>query len=107
MTRLYSYIRRYWHRYIFGILCTIATAVLLTIIPRLSGEAINAINRGDYPRLAYLIKLMIVVAVATGTARYFSRVVIFNCGRDVEYELRNDLFAHLSALDQVFYQRLK
>src|ERR1700682_4037162 len=107
MQRLFAYIRRYWHRYIFGILCTIATAVLLTIIPRLSGEAINAINRGDYPRLVYLIKLMIVVAFAVGTTRWFSRFVIFNCGRDVEYDLRNDLFTHLSGLDQVFYQRLK
>src|SRR6266851_4061866 len=107
MTRLYAYIRRYWHRYIFGILCTIATAVLLTIIPRLSGEAINAINRGDYPHLVYLTKLMIVVAFAVGTTRWFSRFVIFNCGRDVEYDLRNDLFTHLSGLDQVFYQRLK
>jgi ATP-binding cassette, subfamily B, multidrug efflux pump len=107
MTRLYTYIRRYWHRYIFGILCTIATAVLLTIIPRLSGEAINSINRGDYSRLLHLTELMAVVAVAMGAARYFSRVVIFNCGRDVEYDLRNDLFAHLCGLDQVFYQRLK
>ena len=54
MQRLFAYIRRYWLRYIFGILCTIATAVLLTIIPRLSGEATNAINHGDYPRLVHL-----------------------------------------------------
>ncbi len=107
MARLLTYVRRYWHRYAFGILCTIATAILLTIIPRLSGEAINAINRGDYPRLVYLTKLMIVVALAMGVARWFSRFVIFNCGRDIEYDLRNDLFAHLSDLDQVFYQRIK
>ena len=42
-----------------------------------------------------------------GAARWFSRVVIFNCGRNVEYDLRNDLFAHLCNLDQVFYQRIK
>jgi len=107
MQRLFAYIRRYWLRYIFGILCTIATAVLLTIIPRLSGEATNAINHGDYPRLVALTQLMIVVAIAMGAARWFSRVVIFNCGRDVEYDLRNDLFAHLCNLDQVFYQRIK
>ncbi len=107
MTRLLGYIRRYWHRYLFGILCTIATAVLLTIIPRLSGEAVNSINRGDYPRLVRLIEIMIVVALAMGVARWFSRFVIFNCGRDIEYDLRNDLFAHLCSLDQVFYQRLK
>ena len=107
MARLFTYVRRYWHRYTFGILCTIATAILLTIIPRLSGEAINAINHGDYARLTYLAKWMIAVAFAMGFARWFSRFVIFNCGRDIEYDLRNDLFAHLCGLDQVFYQRLK
>jgi ATP-binding cassette, subfamily B, multidrug efflux pump len=107
MQRLFSYIRRYWHRYIFGILCTIATAVLLTVIPRLSGEATNAINRGDYSRLVRLTEEMIAVAIAMGAARWFSRFVIFNCGRNVEYDLRNDLFTHLCNLDQVFYQRIK
>ena len=42
-----------------------------------------------------------------GVARWFSRFVIFNCGRDIEYDLRKDLFAHLAGLDQVFYQRIK
>src|SRR6476659_5058351 len=107
MARLYTYVRRYWHRYSFGIFCTIATAVLLTIIPRLSGEAVNAINRGDYARLGALAKWMVAAALAMGVARWYSRFVIFNCGRDIEYDLRNDLFAHLLGLDQVFYQRLK
>jgi ATP-binding cassette, subfamily B, multidrug efflux pump len=107
MQRLFAYIRRYWHRYIFGILCTIATAVLLTIIPRLSGKATDAINRGDYARLDHLIVLMVLAAIGMGVARWFSRFVIFNCGRDIEYNLRKDLFEHLSGLDQVFYQRIK
>jgi ATP-binding cassette subfamily B multidrug efflux pump len=107
MQRLFAYIRRYWHRYLFGILCTIATAVLLTIIPRLSGKATDAINRSDYARLDRLIQLMVVAAIGMGVARWFSRFVIFNCGRDIEYNLRKDLFEHLSGLDQVFYQRIK
>ncbi len=42
-----------------------------------------------------------------GVARWFSRFVIFNTGRDVEYELRNDLFEHLVTLRPDFYQRLR
>ena len=37
--------------------------------------------------------------------RTFSRFVIFNVGRDVEYDLRNDLFAHLERLPLGFYQQ--
>ncbi|MBF6560460.1 MAG: ABC transporter ATP-binding protein [Candidatus Binataceae bacterium] len=107
MRRLFIYIRRYWLRYAFGIFCTIATATLLTLIPRLSGAATNAVERGDYAHLVRLIQFMIVTALAMGVMRWFSRFVIFNCGRDIEYNLRNDLFAHLSILDQNFYQRIR
>jgi len=107
MRRLFTYIRRYWLRYAFGIFCTIATATLLTLIPRLSGAATNAVERGDYAHLVRLIQFMIVTALAMGVMRWFSRFVIFNCGRDIEYSLRNDLFAHLSTLDQNFYQRIR
>jgi ATP-binding cassette, subfamily B, multidrug efflux pump len=107
MKRLRSYIRRYWHRYAFGIFCTIITATLLTLIPRLSGMAINAIQHGDYARLEHLTFLMIGAALLMGAARWFSRFVIFNCGRDIEYDLRNDLFAWLERLSPDFYERIK
>lgn len=107
MKRLFGYIRRYWMRYAFGSACTIATAILLTFIPRLSGQAVNAITRGDHSTLVRLTEEMIAAALLMGVARWFSRFVIFNCGRDVEYNLRNDLFAHLCRLDSGFYQRIK
>jgi ATP-binding cassette, subfamily B, multidrug efflux pump len=107
MKRLRSYIRRYWHRYSFGIFCTIVTATLLTLIPRLSGMAVNSIQHGNYARLERLTFMMIGAALFMGAARWFSRFVIFNCGRDIEYDLRNDLFAHLEHLGPDFYERLK
>jgi ATP-binding cassette subfamily B multidrug efflux pump len=107
MKRLFGYIRRYWMRYAFGSACTVATAILLTFIPRLSGQAVNAITRGDHSALVRLTEEMIAAALLMGVARWFSRFVIFNCGRDVEYNLRNDLFAHLCRLDAGFYQRIK
>jgi ATP-binding cassette, subfamily B, multidrug efflux pump len=38
-------------------------------------------------------------------ARTYSRFVIFNVGRDIEYDLRNDLFRHLETLPLGFYQQ--
>ncbi|MBE3604251.1 ATP-binding cassette domain-containing protein, partial [bacterium] len=107
MKRLFGYIRRYWMRYAFGSACTVATAILLTFIPRLSGQAVNAITRGDHSALVRLTEEMIAAALLMGVARWFSRFVIFNCGRDIEYNLRNDLFSHLCRLDSGFYQRIK
>ena len=37
--------------------------------------------------------------------RTWSRIFIFDAGRNVEYRLRRDLFAHLTRLDPAFYRR--
>ncbi|MBF6567761.1 MAG: ABC transporter ATP-binding protein [Candidatus Binataceae bacterium] len=107
MKRLLRYIGRYWHRYLFGVFCTLATAVLGMTIPYLVREAINAIQADRPAQLAFIVKLICAAAILGGTARWFSRFVIFNCGRDIEYNLRNDLFAHLVKLGPGFYERLK
>jgi ATP-binding cassette subfamily B multidrug efflux pump len=84
----------------------LATASLAMLVPYLLKHAIDAIQRGDRSDLvARYALLIVVVAVVQGVARTFSRALIFNVGRDVEYELRNDLFAHLLTLPVDFYQR--
>jgi ATP-binding cassette subfamily B protein len=49
--------------------------------------------------------LIIVFAVLQALIRTWSRILIFNAGRNVEYGLRRDLFAHLTTLDAAFYRR--
>lgn len=107
MRRLFRYIGRYWHRYAFGIFCTLVTAGLGMTIPYLVRDAINAIQAHQLEQLAFIVKLICAAAILGGVARWFSRFVIFNCGRDIEYNLRNDLFAHLVKLGPDFYERLK
>src|SRR5262249_45657231 len=48
--------------------------------------------------------LAAVVAVRAAL-RFVSRTQIFNAAREVEYEIRNDLFAHLQRLPQSFFFR--
>jgi len=43
------------------------------------------------------------VGVLGGLLRYYSRVLVFNAAREIEYEVRNDLFAHLQRLPQSFF----
>src|SRR5271154_3604021 len=107
MRRLFSYARRYWLRYVFGILCTFANATLAMIIPLFIRDAINATGKHQPDLVAHYAGLMILFALMLGTVRWFSRFVIFNVGRDVEYDLRNDLFRHLSTLGTDFYMKYK
>jgi ATP-binding cassette subfamily B protein len=107
MGRLRVYLRRHWHRYAFGILFTIAASALAMVIPYLIGAAVNAVEAGHPERVGWLAAAMCATAAAAAATRWLSRFTIFNTGRDIEYEFRNDLFAHLTTLGPSFYERIK
>jgi len=105
MGRLWHYLRRYWRRYLIGGLCLLATATLVMWIPWWTREVVRIIEQGGSMReVTYYAVLIVVAALLQGVVRTFSRALIFNAGRDVEYDLRNDLFAHLEKLPLSFYQ---
>lgn len=111
MRRLWSYLARYRARYVAGCLCLFLTASLAMAIPFLLKRAVDSISAGSGDDLAagartagFYAMLVIGIAIVQGVARTFSRFVIFNVGRDVEYDLRNDLFRHLERLPGQFYQ---
>ncbi len=106
MGRIWQYAGRYWRRYLFGGLCLLGTATLVMWIPWWIREAVRVVeNGGALGDVAYYAVLIIVSAVAQGFVRTYSRALIFNAGRNVEYDLRNDLFAHLEKLPLSFYQK--
>src|SRR5579863_186620 len=107
MKRLFAYIRRYRTWYAAAVCCTLVFAVLQMVIPVLVRDAIAAAQRGQSGQLAHFAELLIAVAIPMGAARCLSRTITFNTGRDIEYGLRNDLFAHLARLGPDFYERLK
>jgi ATP-binding cassette subfamily B multidrug efflux pump len=94
---------------VVGTLCLFATASMVMVIPYLTRRAIDSIG-GDGPREEILANVgtfaaaIVGLALAQGAVRTISRTLIFNTGRDIEYEIRNDLFHHLETLPQSFYQ---
>ena len=105
MGRMSRYVWRYRRRYLLGGLCLLGTATLVMWIPWWIREAVRIIEHGGaMADVTYYAVLIIVAAVLQGFVRTYSRALIFNAGRDVEYDLRNDLFAHLEKLPLSFYQ---
>ena len=121
MKRLFRYCRRYWNWYAFGMVATLIASACGMTVSYLSGAAINTIQShhaqtfGAFARmgipaqetLGRIVAMMMTVAIIGGTARWISRFTIFNTGRDIEYDLRNDLFEHLTLLGPDFYERNK
>jgi len=104
MGRLWVYMRRYRGRYVFGLTCLLVTGTMAMAVPYLLKRAVDAIAAGRPPSVAATMALgIITIALVQALARTFSRFVIFNVGRDIEYDLRNDLFAHLERLPLSYY----
>ncbi len=75
-------------------------------IPWLLKHAVEGIEHGrPLSEIARTILLIIGIAAVQCVVRAFSRFLIFNVGRDIEYQLRNELFAHLQTLSLSYYQR--
>ncbi|HEY2988103.1 MAG TPA: ABC transporter ATP-binding protein [Candidatus Binatia bacterium] len=104
MGRLKGYLLRYWRRYLFGSVCLLATVTLVMWIPWWMREAVRIMEHGgSLADVRYYALLIGIAGTAQGFIRTFSRALIFNAGRDIEYDLRNDLFAHLQKLPISFY----
>ncbi len=105
MGRIFSYLRRYRGQYALGGLCLLGTTTLVMWIPWWIREAVRIIEHGgSINDVKYYALLILAAALAQGVVRTYSRALIFNAGRNVEYDLRNDLFAHLQKLPPAFYQ---
>jgi ATP-binding cassette, subfamily B, multidrug efflux pump len=106
MRRLFAYMARYRARYAFGLACLVATATFAMAIPYLLKKAVEVVEKDrTLDGLGVYVVGVIALAILQGIVRTFSRFVIFNVGRDIEYDLRNDLFAHLEKLSPSYYHR--
>ncbi len=103
--RLIEYLWKYRRRYLLGGLCLVATTSLLMVVPWWVRGAIDVIERGDPDsELGGYVLLIALAAAGGGLLRGVSRSIVFNAGRSVEYDIRNDLFAHLEKLPLGYYQ---
>ena len=96
-------------RFVLGCLCLVGTNAFSLAIPWLLKQAIDAM-RALSPTVAHGIVvrdavLIIVFAVLQALIRTWSRIFIFDAGRNIEYGLRRDLFGHLTGLDPGFFRR--
>lgn len=107
LRRLSVYLKRNWGYYALWYLVILFYSGALNTLPLAVGWAINGLIDDGVPRSEVMERCWVIVglAAAGGCLRFFSRQLVFNAAREVEYEIRNDLFAHLQKLPQSFYFR--
>ncbi|HKF45711.1 MAG TPA: ABC transporter ATP-binding protein [Terracidiphilus sp.] len=105
---LFSYMRRYRWGYAWGTFACILTNAIWVQFPRVLDRAIKGLEKGTTFQHIFLLSLLLVaIALGKGIFLYIQRWVLIGISRDIEFDLRNDLFIGLERQDTGFYQRYR
>ena len=116
---LKPYLARYRNRYVAGFLTLVVTQAVGVVVPLIIKAGIDTLAAVE-PRgrllihglgtaaltrshLLLLAGLLLGVALTKAVFQFWMRWILIGISRDVEYDLRNDLFAHLMRLSPRYY----
>ena len=100
------YLRPYWRSLVIGAVLLVITNVLDKAVPYFLQQAIDNLSANATGSLRFFALMAMLTAGLMWVFRTSSRIWVFNVGRSVEYDLRNELLAHLQRLDEGFYRGL-
>jgi ATP-binding cassette subfamily B protein len=90
---------------VLGLACILAATGLSLASPWVLKYVVDGLTTGvDRARLGVYALAVVGLAVADGLFRYLMRSYVIGASRQIEYDLRNDFFAHMERLPQAYFQ---
>ncbi|MGA2855526.1 MAG: ABC transporter ATP-binding protein [Candidatus Sulfotelmatobacter sp.] len=102
---LLPYLKRYRWGYVAGTVCVLLTNGILVLLPLVIGRAFNDLSLRIYSHMLLYAGLLLAIAVGKGIFQFLTRWIVIGISRDIEFDLRNDLFEKLESLSYSYYQR--
>ena len=103
--RLFDYVRRYRRAFTLGLACTILTQAVTLVSPKVLQYAIDDLTRGvTRAKLIQYGAALLAIGLFGGVFRFLMRRILIGASRDIEYDMRNDFFAHLQKLPPAYFQ---
>ncbi len=101
--------RRYRWGYLWGTLSCIATNAAAVQFPRVLGWAVDKLQKhqADHKAILLFAGLLVGISLTKGIFLYAQRWILIGISREIEFDMRNDLFRHLEKQDSGFYQRYR
>src|SRR6266478_827341 len=105
---LFPYLKKYRNSFMVGIVCVFCNNGIWILFPLVLRRAIDDLRLGvnEQKLLTYSL-LVIAVAGAKGIFQFLTRWIVIGISREIEFDLRNDLFRHLESLSYSYYQRTR
>ena len=106
--KLWPYFQNYRRGLTLGFGALILKDLFAAAQPLIIGVAIDSLARAfDLTRLLWFAAALVGLSVLRGLFQYWMRVLLIGISRDIEYDLRNDLFRHLVAMSWDFFAKYR
>jgi|HubBroStandDraft_1064217.scaffolds.fasta_scaffold15852_2 ATP-binding cassette subfamily B protein len=103
---LLPYLKRYRWSYAAGTVCVFLTNGIWILFPLVIGHAADDLREGvTRHKLLFYAGLLLAIAAFKGIFQFLTRWIVIGISREIEFDLRNDLFKHLERLSFSYYQR--
>ncbi|MEK7833691.1 MAG: ABC transporter transmembrane domain-containing protein, partial [Acidobacteriota bacterium] len=104
---LVFYLKKYLWQLMAGTAFVLGSVAFGVFVPRYVGMAIDGLKAGDlsYEKLWHSVAIIVGSSIISGVFLFCQRRTLINMSRYIEYDLRQDFYAHLQKLPLTFFQQ--
>ena len=106
---LYPYLKKYRRGFMVGTVCVLLLNAIAVQSPQVIRVALDYLEKGgrSIGKLGFYALILVAIALSKGVFQFLTRWIVIGISRDIEFDLRNDLFRHLEQLSFPYYQRTR
>ncbi len=106
---LYPYLKKYRRGFMVGTICVLLLNGIAVQFPQVILRALDYLKNGGRStgQLGFYALLLVGIALGKGIFQFLTRWIVIGISRDIEFDLRNDMFRHLEHLSFPYYQRTR
>src|SRR3984885_7218234 len=105
---VWPYLWKYRRDMALGMGSLLLTDFLKAALPLAIRSGIDSLMKGFRLSLVFeFAALIVLISIVRGLFQYWMRVILIGLSRDIEFDLRNDLFSHIITLSQDFYAKYR
>ncbi|MFA5511576.1 MAG: ABC transporter ATP-binding protein [Candidatus Kapaibacterium sp.] len=107
LKRLYPYLSKYKHKLILGFFFVTISNLASTYVPRIVGSTIDMISMEQFTMgdvMTEISKILLLVLIS-GFFMFWTRRTIIVASREIEYDLRNDMFDSIKVQSSSFFHK--
>ena len=104
----WPYLWKYRRAMALGMGALLMNDLMKAVLPLAIRSGIDSLMKGFRLSLVFeFAALVVLLSVVKGIFQYWMRVILIGLSRDIEFDLRNDLFSHIVTLSQDFYAKYR